>query len=63
MARLSADLGMSVAVEGIETEEQLDLVARERNVDEAQGFLIGVPMPAEDIRRMLLSDRADARVA
>ena len=28
VARLSADLGMSVAVEGIETEEQLDLVAQ-----------------------------------
>ena len=41
VARLSADLGMSVAVEGIETEEQLALVAREKSVDEVQGFLIG----------------------
>ncbi len=46
VARLSADLGMSVAVEGIETEEQFALVARETNIDEVQGYLIGVPCPA-----------------
>jgi EAL domain-containing protein (putative c-di-GMP-specific phosphodiesterase class I) len=55
VARLSADLGMSVAVEGIETEEQFDLVARESSVDEVQGFLIGVPMPSSDIRNMLFA--------
>jgi predicted signal transduction protein with EAL and GGDEF domain len=54
VARLSADLGMAVAVEGVETAGQLGLVARERNVDEVQGYLIGMPMPAEDIRKMLL---------
>ena len=58
VARLSADLGMSVAVEGIETEEQLDLVARETNVDEVQGYLIGVPMPSGDIRNMLFAPPA-----
>src|SRR6476620_3889834 len=52
VARLSADLGMSVAVEGIETEEQLDLVARYSNVEEVQGYLIGLPMPSGDIRNM-----------
>ena len=35
-ARLSADLGMTVAVEGIETVEQLALIAAEKTVDEAQ---------------------------
>jgi EAL domain-containing protein (putative c-di-GMP-specific phosphodiesterase class I) len=55
VARLSADLGMSVVVEGIETEDQFNLIARERNVDEVQGFLIGRPMPATDIRKMLLA--------
>ena len=55
VARLSADLGMSVAVEGIETEEQLALVSRETSVDEVQGFLIGVPMPGSDIREMLFA--------
>jgi EAL domain-containing protein (putative c-di-GMP-specific phosphodiesterase class I) len=59
VARLSADLGMSVAVEGIETAGQLSLIARERNVDEVQGYLIGAAMPAEDIRRLLLSPMAE----
>ena len=55
VARLSADLGLSVAVEGIETEEQLSLVEREASVDEVQGFLFGVAMPSQEIRGMLLS--------
>ena len=46
---------MSVAVEGIETEEQFDLVARETSVDEVQGFLIGAAMPSGDIRNMLFA--------
>ena len=53
VARLSADLGMSVAVEGIETLEQLALVAREKSVDEVQGFLFGHAMPSAEIRKML----------
>jgi len=55
VARLSADLGMSVVVEGVETEDQFNLIAGENNVDEVQGFLIGVPMPADDIRKLLLA--------
>ena len=39
VARLSAELGMSVVVEGVETERQLALVTREPSVDEVQGFL------------------------
>jgi EAL domain-containing protein (putative c-di-GMP-specific phosphodiesterase class I) len=54
VARLSADLGMSVVVEGIETEEQLALVASEPSVAEVQGFLIGRAMPHGDVRRLLL---------
>jgi diguanylate cyclase (GGDEF)-like protein len=58
VARLSADLGMSVAVEGIETQEQLALVAREKSVDEVQGFLFGHAMPSAEIRKMLLAPPA-----
>jgi diguanylate cyclase (GGDEF)-like protein len=58
VARLSADLGMSVAVEGIETQEQLALVAREKSVDEVQGFLFGHAMPSGEIRKMLLAPPA-----
>jgi EAL domain-containing protein (putative c-di-GMP-specific phosphodiesterase class I) len=55
VARLSAELGMTVAAEGIETPEQLTLLAREPAIEEVQGFLIGVPMPKADIRKVLLA--------
>jgi diguanylate cyclase (GGDEF)-like protein/PAS domain S-box-containing protein len=53
MARLSAELGLRVAVEGVETEEQLALVAGEDSVDEVQGYLLGRPLPASEIRKLL----------
>ena len=46
---------MSVVVEGIETEEQLALVAREPSVEEVQGFLIGAADARRDIRKMLFA--------
>ena len=58
VARLSAELGMTVAAEGIETQEQLALLAREPAIEEVQGFLIGVPMPNTEIRKVLLSPGA-----
>ena len=66
IVRLSAELGLRVAVEGIETEEQLALVAAESRVDEVQGYLFGVPMPASAIRTLLTASvpkRTDSRVA
>jgi EAL domain-containing protein (putative c-di-GMP-specific phosphodiesterase class I) len=53
VARLSHDLGMSVVVEGIETEEQLALVAAEDSIDEAQGFLFSMPVPGRQLRELL----------
>jgi diguanylate cyclase (GGDEF)-like protein len=53
VARLSADLGMSVVVEGIETNEQLELVSAEGTVTEAQGFLFSPPVPAARVRELL----------
>ena len=53
IARLSADLGLTVTVEGIETEEQLAIVAAEPCIDEAQGFLFSVPVPERQIGKML----------
>jgi EAL domain-containing protein (putative c-di-GMP-specific phosphodiesterase class I) len=46
---------LSVAVEGIETPEQLALVAAEESVTEAQGFLFSQAIPERDIRTMLLT--------
>jgi diguanylate cyclase (GGDEF)-like protein len=53
VARLSAELGLRVTVEGVETDEQLALIASEASIDEVQGYLLGRPLPAADIRRLL----------
>ena len=45
---LARALGMETVAEGIETEEQFALVAVE-GCSEAQGYLIGRPMPAPDV--------------
>src|SRR5690606_35847674 len=39
VARLTADLGMSVVVEGVETRPQLALLMRQSSIEEVQGFL------------------------
>jgi diguanylate cyclase (GGDEF)-like protein len=53
VARLSADLGMSVVVEGIETNEQLELINAAGTVTEAQGYLFSRPVPALRVRQLL----------
>lgn len=54
VARLSKELGLSVTVEGVETDEELDLVMREVGVDEAQGFLFSPAIPSSGIRELLV---------
>ncbi len=66
IVHLSAELGLRVAVEGIETTEQLELISAEGKVDEVQGYLFGIPMPASALRTLLKSAipaRAGSRVA
>jgi diguanylate cyclase (GGDEF)-like protein len=63
VARLSAELNMSVTVEGIETQEQLALIAREKSVVEVQGYLIGRPVSGRDIRKRLFSPTQLEKVA
>jgi diguanylate cyclase (GGDEF)-like protein/PAS domain S-box-containing protein len=53
MTRLSARLGLHVVVEGVETEEQLELLAGDDSIDEVQGYLLARPMPASDVRKLL----------
>jgi EAL domain-containing protein (putative c-di-GMP-specific phosphodiesterase class I) len=53
VARLIAELGMSVTMEGVETAGQLDLITREGNFDEAQGFLFSPAVRASEIETML----------
>jgi EAL domain-containing protein (putative c-di-GMP-specific phosphodiesterase class I) len=47
-------------VEGVETDEQLALVAAEDSVDEVQGYLLGRPLPTGDIRKLLFAFDVDA---
>ncbi len=46
VTRLGASLGITTTAEGVETEEQLRHL-RAEGCDEAQGCLLGAPMPAE----------------
>jgi diguanylate cyclase (GGDEF)-like protein len=58
VARLSADLGMQVVVEGIETNEQLEIVGADGTVTEVQGYLFGRPVAATQIRQLLIASHA-----
>jgi predicted signal transduction protein with EAL and GGDEF domain len=49
---LGRSLGMSTAAEGVETEDQLDLV-REQGCTEVQGFLFSPPLPSSAIDKLL----------
>ncbi|MCU7372484.1 EAL domain-containing protein [Paucibacter sp. O1-1] len=55
-------LGLKVVAEGVETEAQLDRL-RALACDEVQGFLLGVPMPASEIRKLLSKADATLRAA
>ncbi len=53
ITRLSAQLGLQVVVEGVETEEQFQLLLADESVDEVQGYLFSRPLPSRDIRQLL----------
>ena len=56
--RLAHELGIEVIAEGVETQEQLEFLTKER-CNEVQGFLISKPVPAE-VFAQLLRDQAFA---
>jgi EAL domain-containing protein (putative c-di-GMP-specific phosphodiesterase class I) len=49
---------MQVVVEGIETNEQLEIVAADGTVTEVQGYLFGRPVAANQIRQLLTASHA-----
>ncbi len=52
---LGKSLGVPVLAEGIETEEQLQLL-RAESCDEAQGYLLGRPIPSSQLNCSVLAD-------
>jgi diguanylate cyclase (GGDEF)-like protein len=59
---LGQSLGMAVTAEGVETQEQLDLV-RNNGCDEVQGFLFSPPLPPAQLINLILSDKAKSETA
>ncbi|MET4279572.1 MULTISPECIES: EAL domain-containing protein [unclassified Bradyrhizobium] len=59
---LAAEHQMSTTAEGVETEQQRDLL-RELSCDEMQGYLVSRPRPATDIKKMLIADSPCCQVA
>jgi EAL domain-containing protein (putative c-di-GMP-specific phosphodiesterase class I) len=57
--RLIKDLRMEVAIEGVETEDQLEVLSK-LDVDELQGFLFGLPLPTEQMFTLLQQSRPNA---
>ncbi|HEY0846938.1 MAG TPA: PAS domain S-box protein [Noviherbaspirillum sp.] len=55
-------LGLSIVAEGIETQEQLDFL-RSQHCDDAQGFLLYTPVPAEECSRFLSASHEQHRMA
>lgn len=49
-------LGMNIVAEGIETEEQLDFL-KGQHCDDAQGFYLYTPVPADECARFLTASR------
>lgn len=53
IARLSRDLDLTVTVEGIETEEQWQVIAETAQVDFAQGYLFGAPLTISGMTELI----------
>jgi diguanylate cyclase (GGDEF)-like protein/PAS domain S-box-containing protein len=51
VASLSSNLNIATTAEGVETEQQF-LRLRQEGCDTVQGFLLGRPMPVDDVARM-----------
>lgn len=55
VARLGRDLNLVLTAEGVETQEQLDLIRERAGIDQVQGYLFGMPLPSSEIRALIAS--------
>lgn len=53
VARLGRDLDLTVIAEGVETQEQLDIITSNTAVQEVQGYFFSRPLPAQDISELI----------
>jgi diguanylate cyclase len=59
---LAHTLGLKVVAEGVEEDEQLELL-RQLGCDQIQGFLVSRPVPSEEVGAMLRACAAQAAAA
>ena len=60
VTRLSRDLGLTIVVEGVETEDQFNLVTGATPVDEIQGFYFSPPIAKDEITELFQRPRRSA---
>ncbi|WP_172121523.1 MULTISPECIES: EAL domain-containing protein [unclassified Devosia] len=53
VAQLGKDNNLVITAEGVETEDQLELVSQHTCVDQIQGFLFGAPLPRREIAELI----------
>ncbi len=53
VAQLGKDINLTVTAEGVETEEQLNLIGAQTKVDQIQGYLFGVPLPRREVAELI----------
>ena len=53
VAQLGKDIHLAITAEGVETEEQFDLIVAHTKVDQIQGYLFGVPLPRRDVGELI----------
>ncbi|QQR39165.1 putative bifunctional diguanylate cyclase/phosphodiesterase [Devosia rhizoryzae] len=53
VARLGRDLDLTVVAEGVETEEQLELMQGMTRVQQVQGYFFSRPLPSRDIAELI----------
>ena len=53
VVHLSRELGLEIVLEGVETEEQLELIRSTQSADLVQGYIFGMPMPNSGIQELI----------